>query len=55
MSQWTNAINQSQTNHYKAVTNLYFAKGARTLIMPNVVDISTIPDFNTSVNAASFT
>src|SRR5208283_1771061 len=29
MSQWTNAINQSQTNHYKAATNLYFAKGAR--------------------------
>ena len=23
MSQWTNAINQSQTNHYKAATNLY--------------------------------
>ena len=40
------AINQSQTNHYKAITNLY-AKGIRTLIMPNVVDISTIPAFNT--------
>ena len=50
MSQWTNAINQSQTNHFKAVTNLY-AKGARTLVMPNAVDISTIPFFNTSVNA----
>ena len=49
MTQWTNAINQSQTNHYKAVTNLY-AKGARTLIMPNVVDVSTIPEFNTSAN-----
>ena len=45
--QWTNAINQSQTNHYKAITNLY-AKGVRTLIMPNAVDISTIPQFNTS-------
>ena len=51
MSQWTSAINQSQTNHYKAVTNLY-AKGARTLIMPNAVDVSTIPEFNTSVNAS---
>ena len=51
MSQWTSAINQSQTNHYKAVTNLY-AKGARTLIMPNVVDISTIPKFNTDANTA---
>ena len=50
MSQWTNAINQSQTNHYKAATNLYFAKGVRTLIMPNAVDVSTIPDFNTSLN-----
>jgi hypothetical protein len=40
------AINQSQTNHYKAITNLY-AKGIRTLILPNVVDISTIPAFNT--------
>ena len=38
-------INQAQTNHYKAITNLY-AKGIRTLIMPNVVDISTVPGFN---------
>jgi len=38
-------INLAQTNHYKAITNLY-AKGIRTLIMPNVVDISTIPAFN---------
>ena len=52
MNTWTKAINQSQTNHYKAVTNLYFAKGARTLIMPNVVDISTIPEFNYYANAA---
>ena len=49
---WTNAINQSQINHYNAVTNLYFAKGARTLIMPNAVDISTIPLFNASGNAS---
>jgi phospholipase/lecithinase/hemolysin len=51
MSQWTSAINQSQTNHYKAVTNLYYAKGARTLIMPNAVDLSTIPLFNAADNA----
>jgi phospholipase/lecithinase/hemolysin len=50
MSQWTSAINQSQTNHFKIVTNLY-AKGARTLIMPNAVDLSTIPQFNASPNA----
>jgi phospholipase/lecithinase/hemolysin len=49
MSLWTSAINQSQTNHFKIVTNLY-AKGARTLIMPNAVDLSTIPEFNKSPN-----
>jgi phospholipase/lecithinase/hemolysin len=47
-SQWTADINQSQSNHYKAITNLY-AKGIRTLIMPNAVDISTIPQFNVSI------
>ena len=51
MSQWTSAINQSQTNHYKAATNLY-AKGARTLIMPNAVDVSTIPEFDQSANVS---
>ncbi len=51
MSAWTNGINQSQTNHYKAVTNLY-AKGVRTLIMPNAVDVSTIPAFSSSANAS---
>ena len=50
MAVWTNAINQSQSNHYKAATNLY-AKGVRTLIMPNAVDVSSIPEFNTSLNA----
>jgi phospholipase/lecithinase/hemolysin len=42
---WTNTINQSQTSHYQIITNLY-AKGIRTLVMPNVVDISTIPKCN---------
>ena len=50
MSAWTSAINQSQTNHYNAVTNLY-AKGARTLVLPNAVDVSTIPAFNASASA----
>jgi phospholipase/lecithinase/hemolysin len=50
MGPWTNAINRSQINHYEAATNLY-AKGARTLIMPNAVDLSTIPEFNNSPNA----
>lgn len=46
---WTNAMNVSLTNHFKAITNLY-AKGARILVLPNVVDLSTIPQFNTSAN-----
>jgi phospholipase/lecithinase/hemolysin len=39
---WTNAINRSLTNHHQAVQTLY-AKGARTLIMPNAVDITKVP------------
>ncbi len=50
---WANAINLSLTNHYKVVTNLY-AKGIRTLVMPNAVDISKIPQFvfNSTANKA---
>ncbi|MFZ1072483.1 MAG: hypothetical protein WAO21_03515, partial [Verrucomicrobiia bacterium] len=43
---WTNAINQSLTNHWNIITNLYYAKGARTLVMPNAVDITEIPEFD---------
>jgi len=43
---WTNAINQSLTNHWTAITNLYFAKGVRTLVMPNAVDITEVPDYD---------
>ena len=39
---WTNAISQSLSNHFRAITNLY-AKGARTLVMPTAVDITQIP------------
>jgi len=44
-AQWqgTNAL--SQTNHFQIITNLY-AKGVRTLIMPNVVDVSEVPFFS---------
>lgn len=44
-AQWqaTNAL--SQTNHFQIITNLY-AKGVRTLVMPNAVDLSEIPAFN---------
>lgn len=41
---WTNAINLSLANHYTAITNLY-AKGVRTLLMPNAVDITEVPQY----------
>jgi len=39
---WTNALNRSLTNHLTAIQTLY-AKGARTLIMPNAADITKVP------------
>jgi phospholipase/lecithinase/hemolysin len=42
MATWTNALNHALTNHYIAITNLY-AKGVRTIIMPNAVDITKVP------------
>jgi len=36
----------SQINHFQIITNLY-AKGVRYLILPNAVDISKIPAYNT--------
>jgi phospholipase/lecithinase/hemolysin len=42
---WTALINTGQTNHFTALTNLY-AKGGRTLILPNAVDVSRLPSFN---------
>lgn len=50
-AQWQAANNVSQTNHLQIITNLY-AKGVRTLILPNAVDISTIPAFNQSAGAS---
>jgi phospholipase/lecithinase/hemolysin len=54
---WANdflpVINRAQTNYFKAITNLY-AKGIRTLVLPNVVDISTIPAFNQSPYVSLF-
>ncbi len=52
ITQWTNAMNQSLTNHFVAITNLY-AKGARTLIMPNAVDFSVAPAFQTYAAATN--
>lgn len=42
---WLNLISNATNNHYKAITNLY-AKGIRTLVMPSVVDIATVPFAN---------
>lgn len=42
---WTNRMNASVSNHLVAIQNL-FNKGARTLLMPNVVDLSKIPLYN---------
>lgn len=45
-SAWLNLIGNATNNHYKAITNLYFSKGIRTLVMPSVVDIATVPFAN---------
>jgi phospholipase/lecithinase/hemolysin len=47
---WTNAINQSLSNHFNVITNLY-TKGARTLIMPNAVDITETPEYDNIASA----
>jgi len=44
---WNTAINQHIANHFSAITNLY-AKGCRTLLVPNAVDVTTIPQFSGS-------
>jgi phospholipase/lecithinase/hemolysin len=41
---WTNALNQSLTNHANAIQTLY-NKGARTLLMPNAVDMTKVPQY----------
>lgn len=48
LAKFNAVINIALTNQFKAITNLY-GKGIRTLVMPNVVDISTIPQFNTYI------
>ncbi|MBU6409355.1 MAG: SGNH/GDSL hydrolase family protein [Verrucomicrobia bacterium] len=45
-AKWSNDIVQSMTNHWAVITNLH-AKGVRTLLMPNAVDMSRIPAFDT--------
>ncbi len=48
---WNPAIGLSLTNHFNIITNLY-AKGVRTLIMPNAVDITEVPYYNQIVSAS---
>ncbi|MFN3407651.1 MAG: SGNH/GDSL hydrolase family protein [Limisphaerales bacterium] len=45
MTFWTNRMNQSLANHSNIIQTLY-QKGARTLLMPNVVDLGFTPYFN---------
>jgi len=45
LASWNNAMNGFLANHSQVITNLY-AKGARTLIMPNAVDITKIPQYS---------
>ncbi len=44
-AQWQATNSLSQANHLQIITNLY-ARGVRTLILPNAVDLSEIPAFN---------
>lgn len=48
---WNTAINQSLTNHVRAITNLY-AKGTRALILPTAADISKISPAYPGLTAA---
>ncbi len=41
---WTNEFDLLLTNHFQVITNLY-AKGVRTLIMPNAVDLTEVPGY----------
>jgi phospholipase/lecithinase/hemolysin len=52
LTAWNNAINSSLANHGHVITNLYL-KGARTLIMPNAVDITKAPYYAGLVNSPS--
>ena len=46
LTQWTNAINLHIINHSNAIVSLG-SKGCRTLIAPNAVDLTKIPQYNT--------
>jgi len=50
---WNPLISKSLTNHFNIITNLY-AKGVRTLILPNAVDVGKIPEYNQDASIKSF-
>ena len=45
---WNSMVSSSLANHQTAIGTLY-TKGARTLIMPNAVDITKIPQYQAMV------
>lgn len=51
LATWTNANRRSLSNHWQAIQILH-AKGARTLILPNAVDVTQVPFYN-GLDAAS--
>lgn len=51
LATWTNALNQSLSNHFTAIQILY-TKGVRTLVMPNAVDLTKVP-FYVGLSAAN--
>ena len=53
-ARWNSTVSSSLASHQTAIQTLY-AKGARTLIMPNAVDITKIPQYaNMSASEKSF-
>jgi phospholipase/lecithinase/hemolysin len=49
LAAWTNAMNQSLSNHVSIIQKLY-TKGARTLVMPNAVDLTKVPFYAALAN-----
>jgi phospholipase/lecithinase/hemolysin len=44
LAAWTNAMNQTLSNQFVAINNLY-NHGARTFVLPNAVDMTEIPSY----------
>ena len=44
-TKWNSTVSSSLANHQTIIQSLY-AKGARTLILPNAVDLTEIPQYN---------